>query len=255
MARETVPSAYDQTVAAHYDDDLFSLLSDSRALALRQLRAEVPSDRPLRVVDVGCGTGLWLSELRTSFPNAELVGLDSSAEMLKRAAKRGVQVLLDDVAGLEHHFAPSSLDLVSAHYILTYVGLEKLLPVVRSRLRPGGLLSLATSTQQNLPRVRQLASTVFSVESLEARNPTPHDAADAVARVEAAGLRVVHSDRLVRELVFESIPHFLKFAVDGGWLVQYADMLSQGLPLVADLPGLLPFRDGHDGIVLLARKS
>jgi predicted TPR repeat methyltransferase len=255
VSTKDVRRAYDETVAAAYDDDMFSILSDSRALALGQVRAHLPSDRRFRAADVGCGTGLWLSQLRASHPNAELTGLDPSAEMLKLAARRGVQVILDDAGGLERHFAPATLDLISAHFVLTYFPLEQLLSMAWSRLRPGGLLSLANSTKQSLTRVRQLGSALFSVESVEERNPTPHDAAEAIARVEAAGLKVLQSDRLVREVVFDSIPHFQKFALDGGWLVQYEDMLTKGLPLVAKIPGLLPFHDGYDGFVLLARKD
>jgi len=35
-----------------------------------------------RVLDVGCGTGVLLKQLTEQFPEAELYGVDSSADML-----------------------------------------------------------------------------------------------------------------------------------------------------------------------------
>jgi ubiquinone/menaquinone biosynthesis C-methylase UbiE len=41
--------------------------------------------RPLRILDTACGTGLLLERLLHIFPSAELYGIDASAEMLAQA--------------------------------------------------------------------------------------------------------------------------------------------------------------------------
>ena len=43
---------------------------------------------PRRVVDVGCGTGLFFGELRKRFRGADMVGIDIAHPMLLRAARR-----------------------------------------------------------------------------------------------------------------------------------------------------------------------
>ncbi|HSS26733.1 MAG TPA: malonyl-ACP O-methyltransferase BioC, partial [Usitatibacter sp.] len=43
---------------------------------------------PARVLDLGCGTGSQLEELARRFPRSELVGVDFSRSMLRRAAAR-----------------------------------------------------------------------------------------------------------------------------------------------------------------------
>jgi malonyl-CoA O-methyltransferase len=43
---------------------------------------------PARVVDVGCGTGMFFAPLAERFPGAELVGVDIARPMLEVAAKR-----------------------------------------------------------------------------------------------------------------------------------------------------------------------
>jgi len=43
---------------------------------------------PQRILEVGCGTGKNLAQLARRFPDAEIVGLDLSAEMLSKARKK-----------------------------------------------------------------------------------------------------------------------------------------------------------------------
>ncbi|MDQ6662237.1 MAG: class I SAM-dependent methyltransferase [Chloroflexota bacterium] len=53
--------------------------------SLEQALAARPSDRQRRILDVGCGTGLLLRLLADRFPEAELVGVDASPDMLEHA--------------------------------------------------------------------------------------------------------------------------------------------------------------------------
>ena len=52
------------------------------------LRLCAEKHRPRRILEVGCGTGKNLAELARFFPQAEIVGLDLSAEMLGKARKK-----------------------------------------------------------------------------------------------------------------------------------------------------------------------
>jgi ubiquinone/menaquinone biosynthesis C-methylase UbiE len=36
----------------------------------------LPTDRPLQIVDVGCGTGIWAIEMGDIFENATIVGIE-----------------------------------------------------------------------------------------------------------------------------------------------------------------------------------
>jgi len=38
-------------------------------------RAKLPEDKALRILDVGCGTGIWAMDIGDKFPNAEVVSL------------------------------------------------------------------------------------------------------------------------------------------------------------------------------------
>lgn len=52
---------------------------------VRDLHALIPDQAYASVIDLGCGTGEHTLTLARRFPQAQVTGLDQSAEMLERA--------------------------------------------------------------------------------------------------------------------------------------------------------------------------
>jgi len=106
-----------------------------------------------RILDIGCGTGLATEVLVKKHPDAHIVGLDYSKEMLCRYVKRfpdceAVSGDFNDEAtikkypgGQDHALESGSFDMVvSAGAISEYGDLRRILPAVKEWLSDGGSL-------------------------------------------------------------------------------------------------------------------
>ena len=86
-----------------WDPDRYLTYADERGRPFVELIQRIDAD-PRTVVDLGCGPGNLTVLLRERWPDAEVRGIDSSAEMIA-AARRGVAEIDFEVADLREWLA------------------------------------------------------------------------------------------------------------------------------------------------------
>jgi 2-polyprenyl-3-methyl-5-hydroxy-6-metoxy-1,4-benzoquinol methylase len=108
-----------------------------------------------RVLELGCGAGANLAEIKKRFPGCQTTGVELRAEAAQAAQASGLMdhVLQGDALSADQiHFAPGSFDLVICSHVLEHFAQpEELLARVRGWLAPGGQLLVA------LPNLRHLS--------------------------------------------------------------------------------------------------
>ena len=116
-----------------------------RAQRRADLLAENGEVRPgRRVLELGCGTGVFLRKLAVH--GAEITGIDLSADLLARCAARmagAANVTLVRGNAEQMPIPEGAFDSVYGSSILHHLGLEAALAEVRRVLRPGGRLAFA----------------------------------------------------------------------------------------------------------------
>jgi ubiquinone/menaquinone biosynthesis C-methylase UbiE len=225
-----VSRVYDR-VADQYDDDWSGLYAAARAKCVSQIARQMhESDRPLDVADLGIGTGNALRDLERRIPLGTCTGLDVSQGMLSQAGRKlgdEVRLIHDDAAHAGAYLAPGSQDLVLCHFLLSFVDADRLVDVAHGLLRPGGIVSLATSTQGSLSELHRYhyprASRLVGIQRSLQRSGTPRDHAESRALLESHGFEIVDEHLLRQPVSFESFDDVRSWALDSGWAASFLD--------------------------------
>jgi trans-aconitate 2-methyltransferase len=113
----------------------------------RDLVARIPNDFVARAADIGCGPGNSTEVLRERYPQAKIIGIDSSPDMIEAARKRLPDIAFE-VAGIDG-WSGEGFDVILANAVIQWLpGHETLLPALIAKLAPGG--SLAVQIPDNL---------------------------------------------------------------------------------------------------------
>jgi trans-aconitate 2-methyltransferase len=148
-------------VTSDWSANQYLKFEDERTRPPRDLIAQIPLARPARVIDLGCGPGNSTELLVARCPDAEVIGLDSSPDMLAQARKRLPKCEFV-AADLTTWTAPERTDLLFANAVFQWVPDH---PAVLYRLLaglpPGGVLAVQMPDNTDEPALalmREVAS-------------------------------------------------------------------------------------------------
>jgi trans-aconitate 2-methyltransferase len=135
-----VSSARSSAPDADWDPGTYLAFAGERARPFADLLARVRHRAPARVVDLGCGEGALTASLARRWPEARVVGVDSSAAMLAAAAEHAEPERVDFVQADVRDWAPGEpVDVLVSNAVLHWVpGHADLLGRWAGLLAPGG---------------------------------------------------------------------------------------------------------------------
>ncbi|HKJ95053.1 MAG TPA: methyltransferase domain-containing protein [Gammaproteobacteria bacterium] len=147
---------YYRLQAPIYDLTRWSFLFGRRALVRHAARLSEPAT----VLEVGCGTGSNLRQLARSFPAAQLVGVDASADMLAQARRR-TRTCRDRVrlerCPYDRARSGGAFDLIVFSYALSMFnpGWEAALDGAWHDLAPDGLIAVVDFHASPIPAFKR----------------------------------------------------------------------------------------------------
>ena len=143
----SVPRAFDEH-AASYDRLVDANPGYHDHLRLSVQRMGLPDQgRGLRLLDVGCGTGASTAALLAAAPEAEIVAVDASAEMLATARRKGWPDSVRFVHGNAQNLAAVGVTgpfdgILAAYLVRNLPAPDAALRSFLTMLRPGGPLAV-----------------------------------------------------------------------------------------------------------------
>jgi trans-aconitate 2-methyltransferase len=140
-----------------WNPSLYLSFGNERTRAAIDLLARVPLQHVAKVADLGCGPANSTALLAARFPEAGLIGVDSSAEMIA-AARAALPQAVFAVGDFETYAPTAHTDLVFANAAFQWssdpVGLAARL---LAALRPGACLALQVPQNYDQPSHRVIA--------------------------------------------------------------------------------------------------
>ncbi len=124
-----------------WNPDLYHKFQSERSAPFHDLLAIVDVRPNLKVIDLGCGTGELTRQLADKLPNSDVTGLDSSPQMLDKAAsfqRPGLVFVQGDQSTLTGEW-----DLIFSNAALQWSeNHAELIPYLYGKLAPGGQIAV-----------------------------------------------------------------------------------------------------------------
>ncbi|MDD3368939.1 MAG: methyltransferase domain-containing protein [Lachnospiraceae bacterium] len=141
-----------------WDSNQYLKFQDERTQPAIDLANRIRLQTPKRAIDLGCGPGNSTVILKAYFPDAEVIGVDSSENMIQKARQTHPDIsfeicdLNSDLDKLTEGF-----DIVFSNACLQWVpNHRELLPKLYNLLNPGGILAVQIPKNWDSPLYRAM---------------------------------------------------------------------------------------------------
>jgi trans-aconitate 2-methyltransferase len=140
-----------------WDPTTYLQFADERSRPFFDLLGRVKASHPKLVIDLGCGPGQLTASMADRWLDAEILGLDSSEEMIRQAAEFAGPRVRFQVQDLRDWRPDREVDVIISNAALQWVpGHRDLLPPLVSSLSPAGWLAFQVPGNFDEPNHRLL---------------------------------------------------------------------------------------------------
>jgi trans-aconitate 2-methyltransferase len=157
-----------------WDPERYLAFGDHRTRPAVDLLARIPLTAPGRIADLGCGPGNSTALLAERWPGAEVLGLDSSSEMLAKARASGVRASWAE-ADIAEWTPTAPFHVIFANAVLQWLpDHATLLPRLFDQVAPWGVLALQMPRNFGAPShvlLREVAAGAPWAERVRPRLP------------------------------------------------------------------------------------
>ena len=139
-----------------WNPELYHKFQKERFAPFRDLMDLIVVREGIRALDLGCGTGELTEMVSELLPASQVLGIDSSKEMLEKASQIKRPGLDFELCSIEE--ARGEWDLIFSNAAIQWVGNhDQLIPKLVSLLRPGGQIAVQLPANHEHPTQKAIA--------------------------------------------------------------------------------------------------
>ncbi|KFZ12989.1 hypothetical protein V501_03943 [Pseudogymnoascus sp. VKM F-4519 (FW-2642)] len=107
---------------------------NQRTRPSHDLLSQVPLSSPTYIIDVGCGPGNSTDVLATRFPDAKVLGMDSSPDMITTAREHYPNIEFA-VADINNYSPEDPVDLIFSNAVFQWIKYDDRIPAIKHLIR------------------------------------------------------------------------------------------------------------------------
>ncbi len=227
-----INDTYDKTISKSYDCSLNQeIFSVTRSSCLEQIKEIYDKYQPIKTLDLGVGDGQYIEKLSKYYTNIEAHGIDSSSEMLKKALyKESFNGVKGKIEESGKYFKHRYFDLINAHFICCYVGLDEIFKLSDNLLNKDGVISLCTSTHDSWSKIQAhmknhqgsnntIRKLLFKYTNYISynNNQSPRSHEEIVSNAESHDYSMIMCKKCTIRQTLHSVDEALAFFIKGSW--------------------------------------
>lgn len=161
-----------------WNAELYEKYGRERLQPALDLLNRIPEGNYSRIIDIGCGSGMSTLPLERTFPDADIIGVDNSKEMLEKAGQSSEKIRWEQRDCSKSLTDLGNFDLIFSNAFLQWLqNQEEFIAHTASLLNENGIFALQVPNYDNMPikKCVDKVTTLFGKRFEEIENTICHN--------------------------------------------------------------------------------